>query len=246
LAREWEEKLLAQQKLQEDYQRFCHQQPRVLSADEREAIRQLAENIPALWHATTTTDTQRKEIIRQVVNRVLVNIEGDSERVQVTIEWVGGAQTQGIMIRPVAKLTQLSFYPQLCERIRSLASAGLSAVDIACQLNQEGYHPPKRRQHFDRQGVQDLMHRLGLRQPRSRSQEREGLEEHEWWVSELARTIGMPDITLYDWVRRGWVKARQQQQPPQRWIVWADETEIERLRQYRQRPASDTLRQRWL
>ena len=143
LAREWEEKLLAQQKLQEDYQRFCHQQPRVLSADEREAIRQLAENIPALWHATTTTDTQRKEIIRQVVNRVLVNIEGDSERVQVTIEWVGGAQTQGIMIRPVAKLTQLSFYPQLCERIRSLASAGLSAVDIACQLNQEGASPPQ-------------------------------------------------------------------------------------------------------
>jgi hypothetical protein len=42
-----------------------------------------------------------------------------------------------------------------------------------------------------------------------------------------ARTIGMPDITLYDWVRRGWVKARQQPQPPRRWIVWADETEIE-------------------
>ncbi len=77
-----------------------------------------------MWHATTTTEQERKEIIRQVVNRVLVNTEGDSERVQVTIEWVGGAQTQSVMIRPVAKLTQLSHYPQLCERVRCLVSAG--------------------------------------------------------------------------------------------------------------------------
>jgi len=42
LAREWEEKLSAQQKLQEDYQRLLHKQPRVLTADEQQAIRQKA------------------------------------------------------------------------------------------------------------------------------------------------------------------------------------------------------------
>ncbi|MBW4555101.1 MAG: hypothetical protein KME59_04025 [Trichormus sp. ATA11-4-KO1] len=31
LATEWEEKLALQQSLKEDYQRFCHQQPRLLS-----------------------------------------------------------------------------------------------------------------------------------------------------------------------------------------------------------------------
>jgi len=120
LAQEWEEKLAAQQQLQEDYQRFVHKQPRLLSVQEHEMIRQLADNIPALWQATATTDAQRKEIIRQVIARVIVNVEGDSEQVQLTIEWVGGTLTSGIMIRPVAKLTQLSNYPQMCERIRSL------------------------------------------------------------------------------------------------------------------------------
>lgn len=246
LAREWEEKLLAQQKLQEDYQRFCHQQPRVLSADEREAIRQLAENIPRLWHAASTTNAQRQEIIRQVIARVLVHVEGDSEQVQLTIEWVGGACTRAQLIRPVAKLTQLSNYSQLCERLQSLAHAGLSPEDIAQCLNQEGFHPPKRRATFNREGVRDLMRRLGIAPPRAAAREREQLAENEWWLPELARVIGMPDITLYDWVRRGWVKARQQEQPPRRWIVWADSTEIERLRQHRQRPVGETSHQHWL
>lgn len=246
LAREWEEKLAAQQQLQEDYQRFLHKQPRLLSAEERKMIRQLAQNIPALWQAATTTDAQRKEIIRQVIARVIVNVEGDTEQVQFTIEWVGGTRTQGNLIRPVAKLTQLSNYPQLCERIRSLAAEGLSAECIAEHLNQEGYRPPKRRKSFGKYGVLDLMHRLGLCPQRSCSQGRDRLGEDEWWIPELARLLEMPDITLYAWIKRGWVKARQQEQPPRRWIVWADETEIERLRQHRQRPVGDTIRQRWL
>lgn len=84
----------------------------------------------------------------------------------------------------MAKLTQLSNYENLCERIRSLVTEGLSAECIAQRLNQEGYHPPKRRESFSRQGVQDLMRRLGLCQQRSRSKGRDGLGEAEWWLPE--------------------------------------------------------------
>jgi hypothetical protein len=48
LEREWEEKLAAQKKLKEEYHRFLHTRPRVLSKEEQEAIRGLAEDIPAL------------------------------------------------------------------------------------------------------------------------------------------------------------------------------------------------------
>ncbi len=61
----WEEKLAAQQQLEEDYHRFVRKLPRVLSDAEREAIRHLARDIPALWAAPTTTAADRKEIIRQ-------------------------------------------------------------------------------------------------------------------------------------------------------------------------------------
>jgi hypothetical protein len=62
----------------------------------------------------------------------------------------------------------------------------------------------------------------------------------------LAHTIGMPAITLYAWLQRGWVKGRQQQQPPRRWIVWADEAEVERLRQRHQRPRGYYTHRLWI
>lgn len=189
LAREWEEKLAEKQQLQEDYQRCLHQQARLLSEMERAAIRQLSENIPALWSASTTTNAQRKEIVRQVVNRIIVDVQGETERVQITLEWVGGSKTQDIMIRPVGKLSQLSYYPQLCERISQLAALGLRAAAIARQLNAEGFHPAKNYPQFGRQGVADLMRRLGLRRKRSSELITDGLGDAEWWLPELARTL---------------------------------------------------------
>jgi hypothetical protein len=178
-----------------------------------------------------------------VVDRVVVDAEGESERVGVTIEWFGGMKTQGALIRPVARLEQLSYYPKLCERVRELASEGLPAREIAERLNAEGYRPPKRRESFGRQGVRDLMHRLGLTRRRSRSESREGLGEEEWWLPELARKIGMPNVTLYHWIRRGWVRARKRERC---WIVWADEGEVERLRRLHRLPRGYHTRRLWV
>ena len=246
LEQDWETALTAQQQLHEEYHRFAHQQPQRLSAAEQEAIRRLAQDIPALWVAATTTTAERKEIIRQVVERIVVDAEGTSERVQVRLTWVGGAQTIGALIRPVARLAQLSYYPQLCARLRDLAGAGLTSEAIAAQLNAEGYRPPKQREQFGRRGVQELLRDLGVRAPRPQSQPRAGLEAAEWWVAELAQALGMPLATLQGWIRRGWVHARQQAAPPRRWIVWADEAEVQRLRQRHQRPAGYYTRRLWV
>jgi DNA invertase Pin-like site-specific DNA recombinase len=244
LARDWEEKLAAEQRLREDYERFRSEKPRSLSAAEREAIRRLSEDIPALWEAPTTTNADRKGIVRQLVERVLVEVEGDSERVGVQIRWAGGAETGGIVIRPVAKLEQLSYYPELCERVRALVARGLSAGTIAKRLNEEGYRPPKRREEFGRQGIGDLMRRLGLVPGEDRRPEgRDGaLGEDEWWLAELAAELGMPKVTLYSWIRRSWVRARQEQERHCRWVVWANEGEVERLRRLRSLPAGHHVR----
>src|SRR5439155_25249846 len=85
----------AQQDLEEEYHRFLATPPRGLSDGERVAIRQLAADIPALWHAPTTTLAERKEIIRQVVQRVAAAVQGDSERVGVTITGGGWSADGG-------------------------------------------------------------------------------------------------------------------------------------------------------
>jgi len=56
----------------------------------------------------------------------------------------------------------------------------------------------------------------------------------------------MPLATLQGWVRRGWVQARQQATPPRRWIAWADDAEIARLRERHQRPAGYYTRRLWV
>ncbi len=247
LAKDWEEQLAAQRRLEEDYHRFCSETPKVLCESEREAIRRLSEDIPALWAAPTTMNQDRKEIVRQVIERIVICVEGRSERVELEIRWAGGMMTEGVMSRPVAKLEQLSYYPRLCERVRELAAEGWRAGQIAEILNEEGYRPPKRRERFGSQGIGDLMRRLGLTaEKRPGTKGRDGsLGEDEWWLSRLAAELGMPKVTLYGWVRHGRVKARRGHDPQGRWIVWADQKELKRLRRLQTLPAGYHTRKKF-
>jgi DNA invertase Pin-like site-specific DNA recombinase len=246
LERAWEEKLATQQQLEEEYHRFLRQQPRLLTAEERTAIRQLAADIPGLWAAPTTTAAERKEIVRQVVTRVVAAVEGASERVHVHLEWVGGRQTAGEVVRPIAQLRDLSYYPQLCDRVRALTATGCSLPAIGQQLEAEGYRPAHAAGHFGPAGIAAIQRQLGLRSRRHRRQRREGLAPDEWWPAELAQLLDCTRTTLHYWIHHGWVHARREPQAPWRWIIWADAAEVERLRQLRQRSLSAEAHGRWL
>jgi hypothetical protein len=210
---------------------------------ERAAIAQLAYNIPSLWSAPTTTMAERKEIVRQIIQRVIVAGEGTSERLQVTIEWVGGGTTAGIVTRPISRIEHLSYYPLLCERIQTLAQAGYSTAQITAALAQEGFHSPKQGTPFSRQSVHELMRRLGVYQPRSRR--RLPLSEHEWWLSDLERVLSVANSTLHRWRKCGWLQARWHPQC-KRWVAWVDEAELERLKQRCALPAGTENRKMWI
>jgi hypothetical protein len=244
LERAWEEALTAQQRLEEDYHRFLRAQPRLLSATEREAIRQLSADVPALWEAPTTTHADRKAIVRQVVERVIVDVQGTSERVHVCIRWWGGGQTEGVVLRPVTTLAALSSYPQLCQRVRELAGEGLPVLDIVDRLRAEGYRSA-RGGRLGVQAIRTLVHRLDLRPPRRHRQGRAGLGPDEWWPADVARTLGVPRATLHHWRRTGHVRARREPQAPSRWIFWADAAVLARLHDHRARSLGAEARGRW-
>ena len=243
LAKDWEDKLAAQRQLQEDYERFLQTQSRVLSPQEREAIAHLAHNIPALWYAPTTTVADRKEMIRQIIERVMVQVEGESERLHLTIEWVGGGMTAGMTTRPVRRTENLSYYPELCERIRSLAAEGYSTVNITACLAQEGFRCPRQDRALNRQTVVELMRRLGIRQPGRPSRPRLG--PHEWRLSELEQELERSNSTLHQWRKRGWMEARWHE-PEKCWVVWADEVELERLKARCALSSGHVSHQMWL
>lgn len=233
LEKRWEQTLLEERARQEEYDRFQGQRPVALTAAERDQIRSLACDIPRLWHSPKTPAADRQRIVRHLVQRVVVTPQSASEVVDVQIEFAGGSISQHELRRSVARYDQMHDFPQLMERIGTLADEKRTARQIAEQLNQEGWQPPKRRTTFNPAMVQSLLARRGRRAPCLRSASDERLGTDEWWFADLTRRLDLPQPTLYSWIRRGWVHARQLSGPHGRWIVWANGKEQERLRKLR-------------
>ena len=120
----WERLLLEQHKLEEEYDRFLHEQPPDVTEAERRALLKLSSDLPGVWHAKTTTIQDRQEIVRLLIERVVVACRGRTEWVDVTVRWAGGAETQHELRRPVMGYEQLSNYGSLRDRVLQLAAIG--------------------------------------------------------------------------------------------------------------------------
>jgi DNA invertase Pin-like site-specific DNA recombinase len=246
LEKDWEAALAERQRLGEEYDRFAAARPRMLTAAEREQIRALAADLPAVWNAPTTTDADRKQLIRHLVEHVRVMVLGTSEKMDVEIVWAGGHRTAAQITRPVACLTQLSYYPQLAARARELAGSGCTIAQIAGRLNAEGFRPPKRIPAFTPNAVRDLLRALGIHRSRNPAHHnRPALAQHEWWLRDLAAHLGMSEVTLDSWVRRGWAAGYLHPQA-RLLVVRADPAEVERLRALHQVPRGQHNRRPWL
>jgi hypothetical protein len=246
LEQDWEQKLQAERVLQEEHNRFRAQQPRMLQEKEREEIRKLSHSIPALWHASTTTDVERKTIVRQVIEKVVVHIVGHSEQVRIQIHWAGGHQSEHTMMRPVACWEQMSQYDKLKRWLQQLIKKGLTSTEIAEHLDRAGWRPPKGRAPVTAETVRRLLVRMGLCSVhRARAYCQPELRKNEWWVPDLAKRLRMPTVTLQSWIARGWVRARQLDGKQGRWIVWADAKELKELEQRRTCPPGGWSRKPW-
>src|SRR3954447_18393359 len=158
----WEAALRELARLQEDYDRFGHQEPVAPSEMERARVRSLAGAIPALWQAEGTTDADRKEILRCLIEKVVVGVQHRSEQVSIQIHWQGGHISHHEATRPVRRYDQLHDLGGLMDRLARLRQDGRTAGAIAEQLNREGYRTPKRRTPFTAWVVRQLLHRWKL------------------------------------------------------------------------------------
>ena len=243
LERAWETRLVELRDLQDAYERLSHEQPRQLTCEQLAAVRQLADDLPRLWAASTTTVVDRKEIPRAVIERIALRVVGESEQVQVDITWAGGHVTRGIVCRPGRRLEQLSTFARVCAEVTAGVQAGESAAATAARLNVLGLRSP-RGIGWSLQVVEDLTARLGLRRPYGRPAAR-GLDGRagRWGVTALARALDMPASTLYEWVERGEVPAARPASG--RLLIRADAALVERLRVRRAKALSDVERELW-
>jgi len=246
LERDWEAALAEKERAEADYRRFRESRPAAVTQAERAKILALTADLPALWHAPSTSDADRKQLLRILIEKITVAVLGNSERVAVTITWAGGHQTSGTAIRPVARFDQLSYYPQLTARLSELIADGASAQRIADTFNAEELRPPKRTARFGPGQIRTLARDLGLNIPHPRGTDNtlRDLGEHRWSVAQLATELRMSVHTVYTWIYRGWVTANKDP-VGNYWVIHANPAELAQLRERRSRPPGYYTQQAW-
>lgn len=101
LERRWEEKLAELADVQARYDEERRQPRLTLSAEERERILRLAQDLPAVWRAETTTQEDRKELLGLLIQQVaLVPEDLPRRQTRVRILWHTGGTTEVLVDRP--------------------------------------------------------------------------------------------------------------------------------------------------
>lgn len=228
LEQRWEQALAAMRSLEEDYARFQAEQPRTISAADRKRIHALADDLPTLWTAETTRGTDRREVVRLLLDHVEIHRHGQSETVEVTVHWRGGAVSRHQVRQRVNSYRHLHAFETLRSRMVGLEADGRTGTEIARILNAEGFVMP-RGDTFTGPTVRHLLRRLGI----ARRQIGPGPGTDEWWLPDLAAELGVPHSVIYRWQRSGYLVIRQRAGDQTAWIIRADDREVERLRRLR-------------
>lgn len=220
LERDWEAALTAEASLRDEHRRALAQEPEQLTEAEHDAVRRLAEDIPALWQAASTTALDRQTIARMMLERVEILVIGETERAELICHWAGGIVTKHALVRPVRRFEQLLNFDSLLARVTELRMQGATAQNIADTLNAEGWTPPKREM-FNAPMIRRLLQRRGLGTTRPIwSGNVPRAHEGELTLQEYADRIGAQRQTVYGWLRRGEIKGRLAEVGSQRiWLV---------------------------
>jgi DNA invertase Pin-like site-specific DNA recombinase len=171
LERRWEEALRAVRTLEEEYHRFQQTQPTPPEAAELAAIERLAHDLPALWQAPQTSVPDKRQVVRLLLQRVVVWAPASSQAVTVQLHWTGGTVTEHPLTRPVRTWCQVTEVAALLERVRQGEAAGWPSRRIAEELNAAGYRTP-RGQRFTAASVRQLRKRVRAQAKRARRRQR--------------------------------------------------------------------------
>jgi ribosomal protein L34E len=117
LEREWEARLGEIAQLEADFARQQNQSPLCLSPAQRQQLHNLAQDLPLIWHAETTSWTERKDLLELLIADVtLTRQESD---VLVQIRWQTNELDTFCVPLPVRGAPPVPDY--VVERVRTLS-----------------------------------------------------------------------------------------------------------------------------
>jgi DNA invertase Pin-like site-specific DNA recombinase len=136
LEREWNEKLAACERLEQEAAARPSLTARLLSPGERERILALAQDVPAVWQAPTTTHAARKQLLRFLIKDVTLTKRETT--IHIAIRWQTAACTPREVPRPKRACEVRRTDAAVVARVQTLA-VDHTDEQIAAQLNAEGF-----------------------------------------------------------------------------------------------------------
>lgn len=233
LEQRWEAALMTLRKGEEELNRYRLEQPTALTIKDRENISRLAQDFRGLWESDSTSKKDRQDMVRILIERIVVEVIDGTERLAVTVKWAGGYTSQHESRRTVSTFDELEDSETLLSRTQHLYNSGYPRQAIVDQLNAEGFRSARKEQ-FTLSSINALFRALRRRgmigfQPQ--------VTEPFWRSKDIARELDIQPSTLTGWRRRGWVQAKKL---GRRWIYWANESDLSRLKKLAAFPPSGT------
>lgn len=129
----WERELSEVARLEEIYRCFCQKQPLHLGEAQRQSLLGLAQDIPRLWFAETTSSAERKKLLQLLIADVTLTRQAENIRIQ--IRWhTNQVETHDL---PSATLGGPKTPTPIVERLRILCQI-YTDKEISEILNREG------------------------------------------------------------------------------------------------------------
>lgn len=138
LEREWNEKLVELERLQKEYEIRPQPQVQLASVAERQRILALAQDLPTVWQAPSTTHADRKQLLRFLIKDV--TLTRGKNTIHIGIRWQTEALTELEVPRPLRSHERKRTDPAVVDRVRQLTPSRTDR-QIAEQLNQAGFTP---------------------------------------------------------------------------------------------------------
>jgi DNA invertase Pin-like site-specific DNA recombinase len=249
LEREWNDKLVELEQVEREYHEVRHREALDLSEEDRARILALAKDLPAVWHAETTTPAERKNLLRMVVREVTVSpIEVPARLTRVQVLWQTGAVSDFTVSRK-DKYTAQATPAETLALIRELyVTEKKDDGEIAAELNRRGLRtglnrswtvPAVRRARYG-----ESIYRPSPKARRPPDRRSDGLSS----VHALAARAGVKPAVIRYWARTGALEPVAHHGPGRPHWFMLDATTIDRVQslaaQYAQRrlPGSDDHR----
>ncbi len=230
LERQWETALRTVEQLEHEHETWRRQQTVTVTAADRAAILALGQDLPALWHAPTTTPADRKRLLRLVVREALLDQHRGRGQVWRQINWQTGAQTEHWATRRVQSYAAYVDGERLQQRVRELAAASYEDDEIAEALNIERFRTARGRR-FQGPLIWRLRQQWGI--VKAILPPRDGLaaDAQPYSVHAAATAVGVFPGTIYTWLRTGRLQGEQRKKG-RNWIIYLTIEEVAALRDY--------------